>query len=344
MARDFVARFFSASSLTPAGAARAFRTSTSSSAATATSDSWSRRCEKSGRCEASPSPTPLLRTRCRRAPAARPRGAPGRSCARRRPQRARARPHLSQLLANRGGSRGRRCHAQVFTRAPPQAFCIAILEAVSCGLYVVSTRVGGVPEILPPHMISFAEPGARHASTAVFPSRPCRLPGASRARRPGRGGVGRHRARSQHRPCGPALAVRGDQGDVRLARRGPAHGTRLPQNAAAPAQVARAASQLVLPVRALGRYALPRCSPVRTPDAVPQASFSVSWWRWTCCCCGCSSGYGRQMTSTSCLKCRGPRASTPSHEGHAAWIHFYSPGARRNGPAILAGTRVWEQR
>lgn len=41
-----------------------------------------------------------------------------------------------------------------------EAFCIAILEAVSCGLFVVSTRVGGVPEILPHHMIRFAEPRA----------------------------------------------------------------------------------------------------------------------------------------------------------------------------------------
>lgn len=39
-----------------------------------------------------------------------------------------------------------------------EAFCIAILEAVSCGLYTVSTRVGGVPEVLPESMISFAEP------------------------------------------------------------------------------------------------------------------------------------------------------------------------------------------
>lgn len=39
-----------------------------------------------------------------------------------------------------------------------EAFCIAILEAVSCGLYCVSTKVGGVPEILPPHMIRFANP------------------------------------------------------------------------------------------------------------------------------------------------------------------------------------------
>lgn len=28
-----------------------------------------------------------------------------------------------------------------------EAFCIAILEAASCGLLTVSTRVGGVPEV-----------------------------------------------------------------------------------------------------------------------------------------------------------------------------------------------------
>uniref|UniRef100_A0A0W0FI47 phosphatidylinositol N-acetylglucosaminyltransferase n=1 Tax=Moniliophthora roreri TaxID=221103 RepID=A0A0W0FI47_MONRR len=39
-----------------------------------------------------------------------------------------------------------------------ESFGIAILEAACAGLYVVSTRVGGVPEILPPDMISFAEP------------------------------------------------------------------------------------------------------------------------------------------------------------------------------------------
>jgi phosphatidylinositol glycan class A protein len=41
-----------------------------------------------------------------------------------------------------------------------EAFCIAILEAVACGLRVVSTKVGGVPEILPRHMLQFAEPNA----------------------------------------------------------------------------------------------------------------------------------------------------------------------------------------
>lgn len=35
---------------------------------------------------------------------------------------------------------------------------MALLEAASCGLLVVSTKVGGVPEVLPPSMIKFAEP------------------------------------------------------------------------------------------------------------------------------------------------------------------------------------------
>lgn len=37
-----------------------------------------------------------------------------------------------------------------------ESFCIALLEAASCGLFVVSTKVGGVPEVLPPSMIKFA--------------------------------------------------------------------------------------------------------------------------------------------------------------------------------------------
>lgn len=39
-----------------------------------------------------------------------------------------------------------------------EAFCMAILEASSCGLFVVSTRVGGVPEVLPEDMMFLAEP------------------------------------------------------------------------------------------------------------------------------------------------------------------------------------------
>ncbi|CAJ1345092.1 unnamed protein product, partial [Effrenium voratum] len=32
------------------------------------------------------------------------------------------------------------------------------VEAAACGLLVVSTEVGGVPEVLPPHMIHLAAP------------------------------------------------------------------------------------------------------------------------------------------------------------------------------------------
>ena len=39
-----------------------------------------------------------------------------------------------------------------------EAFGIGLLEAACTGLYVVSTRVGGVPEVLPEDMISFANP------------------------------------------------------------------------------------------------------------------------------------------------------------------------------------------
>ncbi|KAG7090454.1 hypothetical protein E1B28_009570 [Marasmius oreades] len=39
-----------------------------------------------------------------------------------------------------------------------ESFGIAILEAACAGLYVVSTRLGGIPEILPPDMVSFAKP------------------------------------------------------------------------------------------------------------------------------------------------------------------------------------------
>ncbi|GET01534.1 phosphatidylinositol N-acetylglucosaminyltransferase GPI3 subunit [Rhizophagus clarus] len=39
-----------------------------------------------------------------------------------------------------------------------EAFCIGIVEAACCGLLVVSTKVGGVPEVLPKRMIIFAKP------------------------------------------------------------------------------------------------------------------------------------------------------------------------------------------
>lgn len=39
-----------------------------------------------------------------------------------------------------------------------EAFGTVIVEAASCGLYVVTTRVGGIPEVLPQHMTTFAKP------------------------------------------------------------------------------------------------------------------------------------------------------------------------------------------
>ena len=39
-----------------------------------------------------------------------------------------------------------------------EAFGTVIVEAASCGLYVVCTRVGGIPEVLPQNMTTFAKP------------------------------------------------------------------------------------------------------------------------------------------------------------------------------------------
>ncbi|WUR02299.1 glycosyltransferase [Vairimorpha necatrix] len=39
-----------------------------------------------------------------------------------------------------------------------ETFCLAILEASMCGLHVVSTNVGGIHEVLPKELITFAKP------------------------------------------------------------------------------------------------------------------------------------------------------------------------------------------
>lgn len=54
-----------------------------------------------------------------------------------------------------------------------EAFCMAIVEAASCGLLVVSTNVGGVPEVLPEDMMILAEPsveGLLHATERALSS------------------------------------------------------------------------------------------------------------------------------------------------------------------------------
>ncbi|CAG8553747.1 1457_t:CDS:2 [Diversispora eburnea] len=49
-----------------------------------------------------------------------------------------------------------------------EAFCMGIVEAACCGLLVVSTKVGGVPEVLPRHMIIFASPEEDDLINAVM--------------------------------------------------------------------------------------------------------------------------------------------------------------------------------
>ena len=49
-----------------------------------------------------------------------------------------------------------------------ESFCIAILEAACCGLHVVSTHVGGVPEVLPRDDITFASEASPAAVTAAL--------------------------------------------------------------------------------------------------------------------------------------------------------------------------------
>ncbi|MDP2436484.1 MAG: glycosyltransferase [archaeon] len=48
-----------------------------------------------------------------------------------------------------------------------EAFCIAIVEAASCGLLAVSTAVGGVPEVLPADMVELGEPSVQAMAQAV---------------------------------------------------------------------------------------------------------------------------------------------------------------------------------
>lgn len=51
------------------------------------------------------------------------------------------------------------CAGHIFLNCSlTESFCIAILEAACTGMKVVSTNVGGVPEVLPPDMIYLADP------------------------------------------------------------------------------------------------------------------------------------------------------------------------------------------
>jgi len=48
-----------------------------------------------------------------------------------------------------------------------EAFCIALIEAACCGLSLVSTNVGGIPEVLPPNMVRLADPRADKLTEAL---------------------------------------------------------------------------------------------------------------------------------------------------------------------------------
>ncbi len=49
-----------------------------------------------------------------------------------------------------------------------EAFCMAIVEAAASGLQVVSTRVGGIPEVLPPELIILAKPTVLSMYNVVY--------------------------------------------------------------------------------------------------------------------------------------------------------------------------------
>lgn len=48
-----------------------------------------------------------------------------------------------------------------------EAYCMAIVEAAACGLRVVSTKVGGIPEVLPEDLIYLTEPNVPALVTAI---------------------------------------------------------------------------------------------------------------------------------------------------------------------------------
>lgn len=53
------------------------------------------------------------------------------------------------------------CRGDIFLNTSlTEAFCIAIIEAASCGLVCVSTNVGGISELLPEKMMYLAPPNA----------------------------------------------------------------------------------------------------------------------------------------------------------------------------------------
>jgi phosphatidylinositol glycan class A protein len=70
-------------------------------------------------------------------------------------------PHSRVIAALRAG--------HVFLNASlTESFCMAVLEAACCGMLVVATAVGGVPEVLPPHIMRLAPPAPQPLADAVL--------------------------------------------------------------------------------------------------------------------------------------------------------------------------------
>eukprot|EP00300_Choanocystis_sp_HF-7_P011684 c17572_g1_i2.p1 GENE.c17572_g1_i2~~c17572_g1_i2.p1 ORF type:complete len:308 (+),score=64.49 c17572_g1_i2:264-1187(+) len=70
--------------------------------------------------------------------------------------------------------RGALCRGHIFLNCSlTEAFCMAIVEAAAVGLLVVSTNVGGIPEVLPPHMAILVAPTAAALTEGVSQALPC---------------------------------------------------------------------------------------------------------------------------------------------------------------------------
>jgi phosphatidylinositol glycan class A protein len=61
------------------------------------------------------------------------------------------------------------CRGHIFLNTSlTESFCLSMLEAASCGLLVVSTDVGGIPEVLPPGIAYMAKPDAQSLCKQLF--------------------------------------------------------------------------------------------------------------------------------------------------------------------------------
>jgi len=123
------------------------------------------------------------------------------------------RPRLAAAAARVGGGRvellGAVPHARVrdvlargaifLNTSLTESFCIAVLEAAAAGCHVVATAVGGVPEVLPAHMMTLAAPDADDVLRAL---------GEALARAPRAGGAAAQHAEVAALYSWPAVAAR----------------------------------------------------------------------------------------------------------------------------------------